>query len=118
MSDDGRAPDVLGLVEKIRPEHTAEVVVDYQNDFVASGGALDQVGQRSTELEGIHDSIMACLSLLDLPWPGSCSCDPSTALPKTSTCLTCSRYSQMLWVGSWSGSDVLGVGLVASAPFL
>ena len=28
------------------------------------------------------------------------------------------RYSQMLWVGSWSGGDVLGVGLVGLAPFL
>jgi len=48
----------LGLVEKIRPEHTAVVVVDYQNDFVAPGGALDKVGQRSVELEAIHDAIV------------------------------------------------------------
>src|SRR5690606_31450151 len=28
------------------------------------------------------------------------------------------RYCHMLWMGSWSGCDVLGVGLVGSVPFL
>jgi ureidoacrylate peracid hydrolase len=63
MSGDERNPGVLSLAEKVSPEHTAVVVVDYQNDFVAPGGALDQVGQRSSELEGIHDSIVACLEI-------------------------------------------------------
>lgn len=28
------------------------------------------------------------------------------------------RYSQILWMGSWSGGGVLGVGLVGVFPFL
>ncbi|CAN5766032.1 hypothetical protein BH23ACT5_BH23ACT5_02300 [soil metagenome] len=28
------------------------------------------------------------------------------------------RYCQKLWVRSWSGCDVLGVGLVGLVPFL
>jgi ureidoacrylate peracid hydrolase len=48
----------LTLEEKVLPEQTALVIVDYQNDFVARGGALDKAGKHSESLEAVHDKIV------------------------------------------------------------
>ncbi len=56
-----RHPEALTLAEKVRPEQTALVVVDYQNDFVAPGGAFEKVGMFSEKAAGLHDSIVATI---------------------------------------------------------
>ncbi len=56
MSANRVAPKTLA--EKVRPDQTALLVVDYQNDFVAPGGALDKAGQGSENLAQIHDRIV------------------------------------------------------------
>ena len=43
-----------GLAGKLVPEKTALVVIDYQNDFVARGGALDKAGKYAPALEGVE----------------------------------------------------------------
>lgn len=48
----------LTLAEKVHPDHTALVVVDYQNDFVAPAGALDKAGKFSHAAIDIHDRIV------------------------------------------------------------
>ncbi|MGH8914943.1 MAG: cysteine hydrolase [Acidimicrobiia bacterium] len=53
-----RHPDAKSLAEKVRPEQAAVLVVDYQNDFVASGGAFDKVGMFSDKLAYLHDRII------------------------------------------------------------
>lgn len=58
-----RHPDALTLAEKVAPEHTALIVVDYQNDFVAEGGALDKSGKSPQDLAAIHDRITEATEL-------------------------------------------------------
>lgn len=58
MTMSNRHPEALTLAEKVRPEQTALVVVDYQNDFVAPGGAFEKVGMFSEKAAGLHDSIV------------------------------------------------------------
>jgi ureidoacrylate peracid hydrolase len=53
-----RHPDALTLAQKVVPDRTAVVVVDYQNDFVAEGGALDKAGKSPQSLAGIHDVLV------------------------------------------------------------
>lgn len=38
-------PPLVTLAEKVRPAHTAVVVIDVQNDFCAEGGMMDQEGR-------------------------------------------------------------------------
>lgn len=49
--------DPISLPEKVDPAHSAVVVVDYQNDFVAGGGALDRAGMFSGSLVAVEGSI-------------------------------------------------------------
>lgn len=56
-------PAALTLAEKVTPERTAVIVVDYQNDFVAEGGALDKAGKSAQSLATIHDSIADTIEL-------------------------------------------------------
>jgi nicotinamidase-related amidase len=58
-----RHPDAMTLAEKVVPDHTALIVVDYQNDFVAEGGALDKSGKSPEALAGIHDDITEAIAL-------------------------------------------------------
>lgn len=58
-----RHPDALTLAEKVVPQTTALIVVDYQNDFVAEGGALDKSGKSPEALAGIHDEITEAIGL-------------------------------------------------------
>lgn len=51
----------LSLADKADPAHTALVVVDYQNDFVAEGGAFDQTGLAVDGLRAIAPSIRSVL---------------------------------------------------------
>lgn len=53
----------LTLAEKARPKKSALIVVDYQNDFVASGGALDKVGKSTEPLAAIHDDLTDVIAL-------------------------------------------------------
>lgn len=53
----------LPLAEKVLPESTALVVVDYQNDFVAEGGALDKAGKTTEPLAAIHDRLTEVIAL-------------------------------------------------------
>ncbi len=41
---------LLTLEEKVDPRHTALIVVDYQNDFVAQEGVFGRVGLMSSGL--------------------------------------------------------------------
>ena len=47
------------LAEKVAPDRTAVVVIDYQNDFVSRGGALDRAGLFSPALAEIAPTIAA-----------------------------------------------------------
>lgn len=58
-----RHPDAKSLIDKVVPEHTAVLVVDYQNDFVASGGAFDKVGMFSDQLAHLHDKITETIDM-------------------------------------------------------
>lgn len=58
-----RHPDALTLEEKLDPEKTALIVVDYQNDFVAEGGALDRSGKAPKNLAAIHDKVVETIEL-------------------------------------------------------
>lgn len=57
------ATRALTLDEKAQPEKTALVVVDYQNDFVAEGGALDKAGKSTEPLAAIHDELTEAIAL-------------------------------------------------------
>ena len=50
------------LKEKVRPEHTALVVIDVQNDFCAPGGMMDQEGLDLTTVREVADRLPALLS--------------------------------------------------------
>ena len=62
MTSHPRHPDALTLAEKVRPDQTAIIVVDYQNDFVAKGGAFDKVGMFSDKGAGLHDRIVETIA--------------------------------------------------------
>ncbi|MFQ5879073.1 MAG: cysteine hydrolase family protein [Dehalococcoidia bacterium] len=47
----------LQLREKVKPAQSALIVVDYQNDFVARGGALDQAGLYAEGLASIEEPL-------------------------------------------------------------
>lgn len=47
----------LALDAKIDPSHTAVVVVDYQNDFLAAGGALDRAGMLDPSLAATEPTL-------------------------------------------------------------
>ncbi len=51
----------LTLAQKVRRERTALVIVDYQNDFVARGGAFDKAGKYSQAMSDIHDGIVSTM---------------------------------------------------------
>lgn len=53
----------LTLNEKLRLGNTALVVVDYQNDFIARGGAFDKAGMFSEPLADIHDEIVDTIGI-------------------------------------------------------
>lgn len=57
------------LPDKVDPGHSALLVVDYQNDFVAPGGALDRAGMLSPSLAAVEDSIT---DLIDRARHGGC----------------------------------------------
>ncbi len=57
-----RHPNALTLEAKTRPPHTALLVVDYQNDFVARGGALDLAGKYSDSLASIESRIVEAIA--------------------------------------------------------
>lgn len=50
------------LKEKVRPEHTALVVIDVQNDFCAPGGMMDREGLDLTTVWEVADRLPALLS--------------------------------------------------------
>jgi nicotinamidase-related amidase len=58
-----RHPEALTLEAKLDPQRSAVVVVDYQNDFVAEGGALDRSGKSPEALAGIHERIRDTVDL-------------------------------------------------------
>lgn len=58
-----RHPDALTFADKVDPAQTALVIVDYQNDFVAEGGALDKAGKSPHALASIHDHIVETMDL-------------------------------------------------------
>jgi ureidoacrylate peracid hydrolase len=58
-----RHPEALTLEAKLDPQRSAVVVVDYQNDFVAEGGALDRSGKPPEALAGIHDRVRDTVEL-------------------------------------------------------
>lgn len=58
-----RHPDALTLAEKVEPSRTALVIIDYQNDFVAEGGALDKSGRSPQAPASIHDGIVETMDL-------------------------------------------------------
>lgn len=43
------------LAKKLAPDRTAVLIIDYQNDFVAEGGALDKAGKHTPAFAGIED---------------------------------------------------------------
>ncbi|MPZ51401.1 MAG: isochorismatase family protein [Acidimicrobiia bacterium] len=51
------------LAEKTQPEKTALVVVDYQNDFVAEGGALSKAGKSNEPLAAIQGELSEAIDL-------------------------------------------------------
>jgi ureidoacrylate peracid hydrolase len=51
------------LARKVDPRHTALVVIDYQNDFVAEGGALDVAGMLSPALGAVEPAIAHLVAL-------------------------------------------------------
>ena len=53
--------EALTLAEKVEPAATALVVVDYQNDFVAPGGALDKAGLFSEASATVHGPILEAI---------------------------------------------------------
>lgn len=63
MTQQPRHPDALTLADKVRPDRTACIVVDYQNDFVAEGGAFDKVGMFTNKAAGLHDRIVGVIEL-------------------------------------------------------
>lgn len=62
MTTEPRA-EPLTLAEKAVPEHTALIIVDYQNDFVAEGGALDKAGKSIEAGASIHDEIIETMDV-------------------------------------------------------
>ncbi|MGW3811260.1 cysteine hydrolase family protein [Micromonospora sp. NPDC005113] len=52
-----RRDDDQQLAALLSPRHTAVVVIDYQNDFVAEGGALHRAGLHSPQLGAIAPAI-------------------------------------------------------------
>lgn len=58
MSD----PYTLTLAEKIDPEHTALVVIDYQNDYMAQGGAFERTGSDVGMMQAIEPALVAIMA--------------------------------------------------------
>jgi ureidoacrylate peracid hydrolase len=47
-------PEILrSLSDRVRPEHTALVVVDVQNDFCADGGFYSRLGLELAEIQAM-----------------------------------------------------------------
>lgn len=58
MSD----PYSLTLAEKIDPAHTALVVIDYQNDYMAEGGAFERTGSDVGMMQAIEPALAAIIA--------------------------------------------------------
>lgn len=56
------SPYMLTLEQKIDPAHTALVVIDFQNDFVAEGGVFDRTGATIGDCRAIAPSLRTILS--------------------------------------------------------
>lgn len=52
---------LMTLEEKLNPEWTALICIDYQNDFCAKGGALDQCGFDVTPMGKIAPALGRCI---------------------------------------------------------
>lgn len=50
------------LAEKIDPAHTALVVVDYQNDYMAKGGAFERTGSNVGMMQAIEPALVAIIA--------------------------------------------------------
>ena len=58
MSD----PYTLTLAEKIDPAHTVLVIIDYQNDYMAEGGAFGRTGSDVGMMQAIEPALAAIIA--------------------------------------------------------
>lgn len=54
-------PYTLTLAEKIDPAHAALVVIDYQNDYMAAGGAFERTGSDVGMMQAIEPPLVAII---------------------------------------------------------
>lgn len=52
------APVFQSFEEKVDPRHTAVVVVDMQNDYIADGGFFDQIGRNRKDMQEMTPRLM------------------------------------------------------------